>query len=471
MTTHADRLVDFTLRLPGWAVVAACSTLAVALGWAFVNEPLLAALPVLLLLALPLILSARVRYIAVVFGALTIFQSSEELTPAKLVYLFVLGVSFGAALVRLPSLVTMPAYRDLRPLLRASGVLFALILVSLPVATLSDVPQKAWLRDVAAYVLVASAPIFAIDAQASFSLRTLKRLLVLGGVVGALGFTAHWLTNRDIADLSFIPVGLPTLLLASTVFAYGVAALLHGNRNRIAWAILTSLVFAMLLSTGSRTALVLLAAPLAIALGSTHRLTQRSLRLIVAAPIIVVLVFLGAEAVLAVTHADRERVEARTEILFRSGNTGTENTDHSYLDRLAQVDASWEAFRAAPIVGTGPGKPILWSDSFGVPQESSYVDTPLSFLSKFGLVGLIAAVFLIVGYVGSLRAFRARTRAPTILQLALIGYGAVVVTWSLLQNPYEDKGFAIGLMLMLAAGAREAGDAAMTERPADAYGR
>jgi hypothetical protein len=36
----------------------------------------------------------------------------------------------------------------------------------------------------------------------------------------------------------------------------------------------------------------------------------------------------------------------------------------------------------------------------------------------------------------------------------------VTVAWSLLQNPYEDKGFAIGLLLLLALTVREARDTA-----------
>ena len=468
MSTYADRLTDVAVRLPGWAVLAFATVMAAGLGWASVNRPTMALLPAALLLSIPLVLSARVRFLVVVFGALTVFQSSEELSAPKLLYLFALGVSFGAAVVRLPSLVGTPAYRDLRPLFRASIVLFGMIVASLPVSSLADVPQKVWLRDVAPYVLVACAPVFAIDAQASMASKTLRRLLVLGGTLGAIGFTVRWLDNRGIADLDFIPVGLPTLLLAATVFAYGIAVLLHGHQNRVGWAVLTSLVFAMLLSTGTRTALVLIAAPLAIVLGSSYRLTQRSLRLIVATPIVVLLVFLGAEAVLSVTNADREQLAARTSALFTTGRTsGTEGKDHSYIDRLAQSEASWDAFRESPLVGTGPGNPILWTNSFYEPQESTTVDSPVSFLAKFGLLGLVSAGFLIVGYIATLRAFRARTGTPTIVQFALIGFGGVVVAWSLLQNPYEDKGFAIGLMLLLAAGAREASDAVRTRRADD----
>ncbi len=457
MTSHADRLLDLTFRVPDWVVAATCAALAAGLGWAYVNKPALAVLPALLLLLLPLILSARVRFGVVVFGALFVFQSSEELSNTKLMYLFALGVSFGAALIRLPRLVATPAFDDLAPMLRASVVTFALVLASLPVSVFNDVPQKAWLRDVAPYVMVACAPVFAIDAQASMSTRILRRLLVLGGMLGALGFTIQWLTNRNIADLSLISIGLPTLLLASTVFAYGIAVLLHGHRRRLLWAALTSFVFAMLLSTGTRIAFILLAAPLAIVVGSQHRRTQRTVRLVFAAPLIALLVFLGAQTVLRVTNADREALAGRTSLLFATGDA---RKDQSYIERLAQNAASWEAFRSSPIVGIGPGKPIIWTNAINEVRISPSVDSPVSFLAKFGFIGLVAAAFLIVGLIATVRSFRARTRTPTVIQLTLIGFLAVIAAWSILQNPYEDKGFAIGLTLLLAVAAREASDAA-----------
>lgn len=459
MSQYADRLVSLTFRLPGWVTLLACSGLAFALGWAYVSRSMLAFLPAALLASLPLVLSARVRVIVVVFGALTVFQSSDELTTSKLLYLFGLGVAFGAVVFRLPRLVGSPAYHDLAPMLRSSVVTFGLVAVSLPVSMLNDVPQKAWLRDVAPYILVACAPLFALDAQASINARALRRLLVAGGTLGALAFTVTWLTNRGIADLGFIPVGLPTFLLAATAFAYGTSMFLHGDRRRFAWVVFTSLVFAMLLSTGTRTTLVLLAAPLVIVVGAKRRLAQRSVRLAVAVPVAALLVFLGAEGVVGVTNANREALAARASLLF---STGERRSDRSYIDRLAQTSAAWELFRSSPIVGVSPGTPIVWSDSFRVLQESTTVDSPVSFLAKFGLLGLIAAGFLVVGFVSMLKRLRARTVTPTVIQLALLGYGAVVVGLSLLHNPYEDKGFAMGLILLLALAAREAADSTRT---------
>jgi O-antigen ligase len=461
MTTYADRVVDLTFRVPGWAIALVSAAVAGALGWGYVTHPRFALLPALVLLALPLVLSAKARFVVVVFGALTVFQSSDELTTSKLAYLVALGISFGAVLIRLPSLAGTPAFRDLTPLLRASIATFALIAVSLPVSAFNDVPQKAWLRDVAPYVLVACAPFFALDAQASIRRATLQRILLVGGTLGALGFTARWLTNRGIADLSVVSVGLPTLVLAAAVFAYGVSALLHGQRRRLAWVAFTAAVFAMLISTGTRTAIILLAGPLAIVLGSRHRIAQRSIRLVAAVPLLVVLVFLGTQAIVRATDADTRILTERASLLV---STGERAADRSYIDRLAQTDSAWEMFRSSPLTGAGPGAPIVWSNSFNQVQVSTVIDSPLSFLAKFGVIGLVAVVFLVVGFVNTMRALRRRTGTRTIPQLALIGFGAIVVAWSVLHNPYEDKGFAIGLMLLLALAAREASDAALQSR-------
>jgi O-antigen ligase len=290
---------------------------------------------------------------------------------------------------------------------------------------------------------------------------------VVAGAIGTLGFTAQWLSNRGIADLpELLSVGLPTILLAAMLFAFGISVLLHGDRRRLAWALLTAAVLGMLLSTGTRTSFVLLAAPLAIVFGTRHRLTQRSVRVLVGAPLLAVLVFLGAQALVGVTNADREALAARTTLLF---NTADRSTDQSYIDRLAQTDAAWEAFLSSPIVGTGPGKPIVFETLFEGVQENTSVDSPVSFLAKLGLMGIVAALALVLGYVGTLRAFRARTGVRTIPQLAIIGFGAVVAAWALLLNPFEDKGFALGLMLLLAVGAREASDAAQAASASPAY--
>jgi O-antigen ligase len=453
MSDVALRLTNTGARMPTWLVVAVTSAVGLALGWAFMSMRMLALVPIAVLIAIPLATSVRVRTYFLVFGALAVFQSSGGLTMPKLAFLFGMAVSFGVALVRMSETSRTPAYPALVPLLRASVVMFALIAVSLPVSIAYDVPNKAWLRDVAPYILFAAAPLFALDAQAGMRSRELRRLLVIAGTLSAISFTARWLTNHGIAALPLDQLGLPTLLLAGAVFSYGIAIMLHERRVSLRWLLLTSLVLAGVVSTGTRGALAILAAPGAIVLGSRRRIGRRSVRLAIAIPIAAVLAYAGVQAALRATDANRTAFQDRVTLLFSAADR---TRDHSYVDRLAQTRSSWRLFRSSPLVGVGPGHDIPWTDSFGEPQPPRpNVDSSVSFLTKFGALGLGTIVLLAMSFVSSVRRFTSATREITVVQLALWGYGAVVAAWSVLVIPFEDKGVAIGLLLLLAAAGAE----------------
>ena len=70
-----------------------------------------------------------------------------------------------------------------------------------------------------------------------------------------------------IADLSFIPIGLGTMLLPAAGFAYAMSAFLDGGRARLGWLALASAIPAMMLTTGTRTTLLLAVDPVAIVFG------------------------------------------------------------------------------------------------------------------------------------------------------------------------------------------------------------
>jgi hypothetical protein len=88
-----------------------------------------------------------------------------------------------------------------RPLLAVSLAFFALGAVSFAISYTNEIGFVAWLRDVVPYRLFASAPIFALDAQAPFGSRGLVALLVIAGTTAALLFAVGWLERRSIANL------------------------------------------------------------------------------------------------------------------------------------------------------------------------------------------------------------------------------------------------------------------------------
>jgi O-antigen ligase len=439
--------------LEPWALAGLALLLALAASWLWQSRPMLIELAAVLLLALPLLVSPRVRVVYLVVGTVAVFGTTG-LTPSKLAFLFGAGVALVGALRRSRALAHTAAYKDLRPLLHASFVLLFVIVLSLPVSQLNGVPKKDWLRDVAPYVLLAWAPLFAFDAQSAFSLRTLRRMIALVGLGGAGIFMIHLLHGRQIATVYSGDAGLVTFLLTAALFSFAIAIVLDGEEGRLRWLALGSLVLAMLASTGTRSVATLLAAPFAIAIGTRRRMAQRSLRLAVTVPIAALLVVLGTQSLLKLTNADSSAVTQRIDILFRSGTT----SDQSYAYRLREIHSAWALFKSEPVFGVGPGHVIPWRDDNGNLFQNTFVDPSVGFLPDYGIVGLFAVAFLVASFISVIRRLRRRTGERTTAQLGLLGFGAVVLAYSFLQLPFEDKGLSVGLLLLLAIAASEASE-------------
>jgi O-antigen ligase len=432
-------------------VVAAVAVMAPVLGWSIVKMPAVALLPVAAIGVLPLLVSARARVLFVVFGAIFAFGTTDELTLSKLAYLMGLGAAGVGALVSLYTLTRTPAFAALRPLVYASVSLTVLVVMSLPVAQLQGASVRDWLRDSAAYVMAAMVPLFALDAYSAFSKRALERILVVAGLLGALSFAVNWLARRGIGTLGLDVLGLPTTLLAASLFAYAMSALMHGGQRRTFWLVTGVLTFALLISTGTRTTLILLAAPLAIVFGSSQRVASRSLRLVVILPLVVVLVGLAAQSVLRLADAEDDVIQSRIELLFASGS----QRDSSYIERVNSTRVVWDAFRSAPLLGVAPGTYFTWDDSAGIPKTGRSVDSPILFLARFGLVGLAWVVIFAVAYLALIRHLARVDGAPTVSRLALVGFGGILLADTILLVPFEDKGFSAALLLLVALALRE----------------
>ncbi|MDP9225857.1 MAG: O-antigen ligase family protein [Actinomycetota bacterium] len=439
-------------RLLDWRTIVALP-LALAASWLFMYHRMFLELIALLVLALPLLLSPKVRVLFFVLGTVTVF-GPPEFTMSKLLFLFGASVALAGAFGRSRALVQTPAYRDLRPLIRASVVLMIVILVSFFVAQSHGVPHKAWLSDVAPYVLLAWAPLFAFDAQTAFGVRGLQRLIVVAGLEAAVVFMLRWYGNRGIASDTTSGWGLPSLSLCGALFALALAIALDREKRRLRWLALGAFVFAMVTSTGTRLSAVLLAAPLAIILGTRRHFARRSIRLGVAIPIAAVVAALGAQSLLKLVHANREAVSERFTLILHSGTA----SDQSYSNRLNEVRSAWALFQSDPVFGVGPGHTIPWRDANGAEFDNAFVDTPVGFLPDYGLVGVAGAGILVLSFSSVVRGLYRRAGKRTTSQLALLGFGAVVLAYSVLQVPFEDKGLSTALLLLLAISAREAGE-------------
>jgi O-antigen ligase len=433
------------------AVAAVIASLVV--GASLVSRPTVALLPVAALAAALLIVDPRARIAFVLFGGLFLLQTTGGVDVKKLAFLAGVGVAFVGALTNVQRLRETSTYRLARPLLAASIVFAALAALSLPVAHTNGIPPQQWLRDIAPYLLFASAPVFALDAQAAIGTRMLLRLLIAVGTLGAIAFAVQWFQRRGIAQLPDSRVSLATLFIPAALFTYAMSAALQATRRRARWICLAASLLAMLAATSTRSTFALVIAPLAIAVGMRRQLTARSVRLLAAGPIAVVLTLALTQAAFVVTGANQDVLQKRLEVLK---STGDEKKDASYNDRVTETRVAWAAFKENPIVGAGPGTTFEWKPQGSRELRSSFVlDTPVTFPAKFGLLGLVALAIIVAKYFSFVLAL-ARRREPSVAQLALRAYLAVVVALAIFKPPFEDKGLSLGLILLLALALREA---------------
>jgi hypothetical protein len=425
--------------------VLVSALLALEIGAASTVKPLAALLPVVALAGVLLLVDARARIVFLVFGGLLTLQSSDSFGLLKLLYLAGIFVSFGGALFGLSQSRDWFRRDLVMPLLRVSVALSALVMISLFVARQHDVARMDWLRDVAPYLLFALAPIFALDAQGAFSRKGLVRLLVGAGSLATVSYATYWLEQRNIAELPFSRFALASFFFPAALFTYAISAALQAYSRRTPWLTLAALIFASLIVTGTRTALILILAPIVAAISARRHLSARFIRLALLAPVAFLLMLAAAYSVVTVTHASKSLISKRIAILKDTGTA----SDASYLDRQAQTQAAREVFYANPIFGAGPGTYFNWTVTNGEQHSAFILDSPVDFPAKFGIAGLAVVVFLVLSYASFMRsAFRFNHPRPD--TLALAAYAALSVAASFLTNPLEDKGYTLGLILLLA---------------------
>lgn len=405
-----------------------------------------------------------IRLAVVVLGGLLVLQSSDELDALKLAYLAVAAAALGGSL---HSLVRGPAQeigRRYAYLLIIDAVLFGLIGLSFIVAVLRGTPSTDWLRDAAGYGLFAAVPILALDAAASSSRRLLTAFLAVAGLLAGLSWAIFWIERRQIADLPFDRLALPTPYLATALYVVALAAALtQKDMRRYAWACMAGLVLGLHLVTGNRASLVLLVVPLAMAVVVRPRSISRTTG-VVGLHVAIALIVLGAAELALHTPApdapagassSAPTVEAAPDVptaaerLQSIESLATDPLeDASVIERVAQWAAAWELFLDSPLIGVGPGHSIEWTDISGLPRDDFTADTPLVLPAKFGLVGTIVVALLVAAYVRTGELVKLDGWAA--IDVAVFGYGVAAVVGLPFGMPLEDKGFSFGLALLLA---------------------
>ncbi len=410
--------------------------------------PVAAWMPILLpaaVVALALLAaSVNCRLAFVSIGGFLILQSSTKFGDAKIFYVVIFMLVFAIASLR--------AWNDRGDfswaLLGVSATLFLLAGLSLFVALAHGVSAGNWLRDVASLLLLAAAPIFALDARRLPSHSGTLAIFIVAGIAASIAFAIERLGGHHLAQ-SGQTWFLYTFLLPAALFSYSAAQACAGRGGgRLLGIAVSAAVASMLLASSGRSALAVLLLPVVMVFIRRRSLVRAMLRAAEIGALAALLFYLIAAQFAHLAGVRKQVIVAH--LLMAERFVHNPKSDPSFRARLSQTLSAAPVFLQSPLLGGGPGHIFEFRDLQGKPMATySIVDTPMAFPAKYGLIG-IAFLAAAAGalYVFIRRVVRISGMTPAVL--ALIGYALFSIGRMLLGSPFDDKGYSMGLMFLLA---------------------
>jgi len=414
--------------------------------------------------------NGRTRMVAFVFGGLLVLQSSDTLDLAKLSYLVLVGATIVSAIAATWRQRDSRDFSGIGPWLAISVAFAGVVAVSLPVALAHGTGLVPWLRGAAPYGLFAAAPLIALDARRVVSAREAVGWMMTAAGLAAISFSVYWLERRQIVDLAIDRMVLPSAQLAFAGFAVACAFAFR-SRWVVPWAVAAGSILGLLLITGTRTTLLIIAIPAILAVVGRPGWRQAVTAVTVGAATAVIVVVLTVGALSSQIQAigptpssspaANEAHEAPRPGLIgeRLGSVGTlvgeSGSGQSLTERIAQTQAALSVFVANPLLGIGPGALYTWTNSSGLTVESSTLDTPLMVAAEFGMLGILACLAFIAVFIWFI-GFNGRRIGRSAEQLSVVGLAATFGLTGILGPPMDDKGaaYALALVLVIALSAR-----------------
>jgi O-antigen ligase len=365
----------------------------------------------------------------------------------------VYDVAKGAALL----LMTTAALRGVgRGILRDSRIplgLFALaaivvLALSAVVSSANAVALRAWFDDAVAPLAIAMAPFAAVTVAESASQRAVEFTLAATGLVAATSYALYWRETRGLVE----PGAAAGLASWYVPLGAGVFFAARSPRGaQLSRFLLVGIIIALLIGSGSRLAVIpvsllcgwLLVRPVVVE-------ASRAARWRLAAGAASML--LVAAVLLAVTGLARGPGTERFLSSFDLLESGLAE-DLSFQERARQTAVAMAAFDASPLLGVGPGYTYEWTTPTGLHKRSPIAESPAGVIADFGLIGAATLAALIAAIAARswsrLRsARRGRWRSPADEALLVVCLAAAVN--AAIASPFDDKGLAIVLVLLLA---------------------
>ncbi|MCL6442606.1 MAG: O-antigen ligase family protein [Alicyclobacillus sp.] len=405
---------------------------------------------VVIAIAIGVVRSAFFRLLYFSIGSVLTFGYISNVSYAKL--LFVLGIMVTATMsfTKARRNGIPRRWKSLSPFVVTMPL--AMFILSWLVSWQHGTPTSYWFRDVAPYVLFAIAPIVALDG-CILPMRSTERIFLIAGLVSTISFITRWGTAHGTFATGATG-GLASLSLSASLYIYGLVKFRRPQRSwsRFSWGVLSLLIAACLIISGSRETLIfIVGGPVLLlyyALSTPQEMSLvlvRFIRLLITALVIFTLIFL-VTSVLGVNPDWLSSVEARLSTTLPA--LVNPSSDPSGAERLIEKSLTYQMFAQYPLFGVGPGHVYSWVPPYTRILKSSYVpDSPFSIMSKFGLVGATVLAISFISYIASkLGNYTVQRDVNWTLKIFI---SLALVWWFLLGPPIEDKGFSVTVCLLL----------------------
>lgn len=438
-----------------WVLGPAACTTSLVIGFAATNRPGLFFGVLGVALGIGMLMRPIGRLAFAVFGGLVFLQGSNG--AGKLIYLLAVLGCYAVALARLPQVFSRrPDLRIFRPLFFAAATFSLYLLGLFFVSHAHGIPTSDYFRDVAPYLLLAVLPTLAIDGAETLREGQFTALILAAGAIASLALVVAWLDRRGIGTLSVAHLAFASFPLAIVTFCYCLARI-PNRRTGVIWALAGMLIYACILITGTRGALLLMLVFGGL-MGSRAKsrlpLGKLAAAFVIVGAGLVLLLPIAANALLRDPQYLETRFAGVKAALY---GTGSLSTDRSLLQRREQTSAAFETWRHYPLLGSGPGYSYnLSRDNFintntatNTNAKTFNLDTPMITPAKIGALGTV----MLFAYVAHLcRTITAHRRlvgySPAVTCARL--YGLAVLISVPLGSAAEDKGNALAVMLLIA---------------------
>ena len=376
---------------------------------------------------------ASLALAALVIGGLLTFGSSSDLSVIKLVYASVVGIVTLVAFIR----VIVNPGASLREIGGGIGLLAVLLSMSFligallqPVGVIDVLRQGLW------YFLVPAAPFIGIDLGRRLRGANVLAFTLAVGSVSAVGVGVTWIFNRGVGALDVGRLVLGSPMLAAIGFALGVIVAVHG---RGAWRVVgitcVLVIPVALLITGTRTNLIFILSVIGLIGGGKKFLISLKGTVLVLFVLAVSFWLLIQAAPIFLKDSGFLSMRWRALLYFVSGNQAN---DQSFSERVSQYAYAYEAFIRSPWFGRSLG----W-----VPDTS--LDTPVAILARIGIVGTVLLLLFLWQCVRYVRNFE-RRGITSPFTAAARGVGLFILALAPFGPPFEDRGFALTMVLLFA---------------------